>query len=34
MTTPVAPAPLIVLITLVTVPRRPVDPAALPWSAA
>ncbi len=33
MTAPAAPAPVVVLITLVTVPRRPLDPAALPWSA-
>lgn len=31
MTTPAAPPPVVVLVSIVTVPRRPLDPAALPW---
>jgi len=32
MTTPLAPTPTVVLVSLVSVPRRPTHPATLPWS--
>lgn len=31
MTAPAAPPPPVVLVSLVSVPRRPTHPAALPW---
>ncbi len=34
MTTALAPAPVVVMVSLVTVPRRPTHPATLPWSTA